>query len=95
MSAMWTKPAMKCENCFHFEVCSYVSHQLPTCDSYTAKQVHCADCAYQETCKRTLEIYPRQDRMGYLHAIVHSCEYGERKDNHGKENPNAEKQEKV
>lgn len=24
----------KCENCIHFEVCCYVSHQLPPCDLY-------------------------------------------------------------
>lgn len=54
--------------------------KVPAVD--TVGVVWCADCAYQETCKRTIEIFPRQDGKGFLHAIVHSCEYGERRADH-------------
>lgn len=40
--------------------------------------VRCSECAYRVTCKRTLEIFPKSDAKGYLHGIVHACEYGER-----------------
>ena len=40
---------MKCENCIHFEVCSYVSHLLPSCDSYAEPQVRCKDCKAWQT----------------------------------------------
>lgn len=39
--------------------------------------VRCSDCVYRMTCQRTLEIFPRMDAKGYLHGIVHACEYGE------------------
>ena len=34
----------KCENCIHFEVCAYVSHQLPVCEDYAEAPVRCKDC---------------------------------------------------
>ena len=37
----WEK---KCENCIHFEVCAYVSHQLPACEDYAEAPVRCKDC---------------------------------------------------
>ena len=27
----------ECKDCFHFEVCSYASHNLPVCDSFVCK----------------------------------------------------------
>ena len=29
-----------CKDCLHFEVCCYVSHQLPICDSYAEPVKH-------------------------------------------------------
>lgn len=31
---------IRCDNCIHFEVCCYVSPQLPTCDNYKEKERH-------------------------------------------------------
>ena len=40
------KREKKCENCIHFEVCAYVSHQLPACEDYAEAPVRCKDCKH-------------------------------------------------
>lgn len=42
--------------------------------------VRCIDCRYLKTCNRTIELIPRQAQIGYLRCVVHSCEYGEWRD---------------
>lgn len=48
--------------------------------STMAPVVRCENCKYKDTCNRTLELIPRQAQVGYLRAVVHFCEYGERRD---------------
>jgi hypothetical protein len=62
----------------------YVSNttinQQPTIDA--VKVVRCTECKFQDTCKRVIEIMPRQAQMGYLRGNLHYCEYGERRVDH-------------
>lgn len=51
----------------------------PTAD--VVEVVRCEECRFSETCSRTIELIPRQVQNGQLRAVVHYCEYGERRDN--------------
>lgn len=51
--------------------------EIPAVDA--VEVVQCIDCRYLKTCNRTIELIPRQEQIGYLRCVVHSCEYGERR----------------
>lgn len=52
---------------------------IPAAD--VVEVVRCEECRFSETCSRTIELIPRQVQNGQLRAVVHYCEYGERRDN--------------
>lgn len=40
---------VECKDCIHFEVCAYIKHDLPVCDSFLANAVpviRCRDCKW-------------------------------------------------
>jgi hypothetical protein len=53
---------------------------MPAAD--VVEVVRCEECKFQDTCKRVIEIMPRQAQMGYLRGNLHYCEYGERRVDH-------------
>ena len=68
---------MKCENCIHFEVCSYVSYLLPSCDSYAEPQVLCKDCMHFKMGK-----YCILDCSDAIREPTDFCSYGKRRTDH-------------
>jgi hypothetical protein len=66
----------KCENCIHFEVCCYVSHQLPVCDSYAEAPVQCKDCYNMEKTDR--DRFIRCVQLGIEVPDIFFCRYGDR-----------------
>ena len=45
-----------------------------------AQVVKCYECRFQNTCDHTIRIVPRNRNGGSVHGNLHSCHYGERKD---------------
>lgn len=75
-----------CENCIHFEVCCYISHELPVCDSYQKSLVHCRDCKYAEVSEHAFgygDLEPLCECwwMNEPHRWHEFCSFGERKVN--------------
>lgn len=56
---------------------SSVIGAIPAAD--VVEVVRCEECRFSDTCSRTIELIPRQVQNGKLLAVVHYCEYGERR----------------
>ena len=68
----------KCENCIHFEVCCYVSHQLPVCDFYAETPVLCKYCEYQKDAKVNSKGFLICPASGMEITDRDFCSYGSR-----------------
>ena len=80
----------ECKDCIHFEVCAYVKHDLPVCDSFLTNVVpviRCQECKHfnleTHECKNELLSTDHEGGASYSLNFYDDdfCSYGERREN--------------
>ena len=62
----------ECENCMHFEVCAYVSHQLPACEDYAEAPVRCKNCIIRYDLDKCPMCFHSEGGTASLHMMMGS-----------------------
>ena len=69
---------VECKDCIHFEVCAYVKHDLPACDSFASNVepvVRCRECKYH----KPIDYCEKHKQTGWFSDDF--CSRGQRKEN--------------